>query len=195
MELLGIYIMTNILVAQSYEGIVTVYDNMGNTDKVSAKITIYKMDRDFSITVQLEEEATTGLISMSLYDISRDELFTPDAKNVLSWTIGDTYYQRFDTLKTYAYSDNDENSIIDITSFMVETRINIDGRTDRNRGQESNLQMSPSNFNLINDIYSQRDNFLTYRILDDDVQNRKKFPNQITWSLTKNCWSCYRLLA
>lgn len=168
-----------------YGGIVTVYDNMGNTDKVSAKITIYKMDRDFSITVQLEEEATTGLIRMSLYDISRDELFIPDAKNVLSWTIGDTYYQRFDTLKTYAYSNNDENSIVDITSFMVETRINIDGRTDRNRGQESNLQMSPSNFNLINDIYSQRDNFFTYRILDDDVQNRKMFPNQITWSLTK----------
>lgn len=168
-----------------YGDIVTVYDNRGNTDKVSAKITIHKMDRDFSITVQLEEEATTGLIKMSLYDISRDELFSPDAKDVLLWTIGDTYYQRFDTLKTYAYSDQDENSIVDITSFMVETRINIDGRTDRNRGQESNLQMSPSNFNLINDIYSQRDNFFTYRILDDDVQNRKKFPNQITWSLTK----------
>lgn len=106
-------------------------------------------------------------------------------KFTLRWSQGDTYYQRFDTLKTYAYSDNDENSIIDITSFMVETRINIDGRTDRNRGQESNLQMSPSNFNLINDIYSQGDNFFTYRILDDDVQNRKKFPNQITWSLTK----------
>lgn len=103
----------------------------------------------------------------------------------LRWTQGDTYYQRFDTLKTYAYSDQDENSIVDITSFMVETRINIDGRTDRNRGQESNLQMSPSNFNLINDIYSQRDNFFTYRILDDDVQNRKMFPTQITWSLTK----------
>lgn len=168
-----------------YEGIVTVYDNMGNTDKVSAKITIYKMDRDFSITVQLEEEATTGLISMSLYDISRDELFMSDAKDVLSWTIGDTYYQRFDTLKTYAYSDKDENSIVDITSFMVETRVNIDGRYDRNRGQDSNLQMSPTNFNLLNDVYSQRDNLFTYRILDNDVQSRTDFPNQITWSLSK----------
>lgn len=168
-----------------YGGIVTVYDNMGNTDKVSAKITIYKMDRDFSITVQLEEEATTGLISMSLYDISRDELFIPDAKDVLSWTIGDTYYQRFDTLKTYAYSDKDENSIVDITSFMVETRVNIDGRYDRNRGQDSNLQMSPTNFNLLNDVYSQRDNLFTYRILDKDIQSRTEFPNQITWSLSK----------
>ena len=101
------------------------------------------------------------------------------------WTIGDTYYQRFDTLKTYAYDDKAQNSIIDITSFMVETRINIDGRTDRNRGQESNLQMSPTNFNLMNDVYSQRDNFFTYRILDEDLQARTNFPNQITWSLTK----------
>lgn len=103
----------------------------------------------------------------------------------LLWSIGDTYYQRFDTLKTYAYSDSDQNSIIDITSFMVETRVNIDGRYDRNRGQESNLQMSPTNFNLMNDVYSQRDNFFTYRILDDDVQSRTRFPNQITWSLSK----------
>lgn len=103
----------------------------------------------------------------------------------LKWTQGDTYYQRFDTLKTYAYSDKDENSVVDITSFMVETRINIDGRTDRNRGLESNLHMSPTNFNLMNDIYSQKDNFFTYRILDKDVQARTSFPNQITWSLTK----------
>lgn len=106
-------------------------------------------------------------------------------ESTLEWTQGDTYYQRFDTLKTYAHDDAAHNSIVDITSFMVETRINIDGRTDRNRGQESNLTMSPTNFNLINDVYSQKDNFFTYRILDEDLQARTNFPNQITWSLTK----------
>ena len=104
---------------------------------------------------------------------------------LLEWKEGDTYYQRFDTLKTYAHDDAAQNSIVDITSFMVETRVNIDGRYDRNRGQESNLQMSPNNFNLMNDVYSQKDNFFTYRILDDEVQARTKFPNQITWSLSK----------
>lgn len=108
-----------------------------------------------------------------------------EAQPYIKWDIGDTYYQRFDTLKTYAHDDSAQNSIVDITSFMVETRVNIDGRYDRNRGQESNLQMSPNNFNLINDIYSQNDNFFTYRILDDDVQNRTNFKNQITWSLSK----------
>lgn len=155
------------------------------TDTETAQIKIFKHDRDFSIQVVLDYEVLTGLNSMSLYDISRDELFKSYNNDVVRWTIGDTYYQRFDTLKTYAYSDKDENSIVDITSFMVETRVNIDGRYDRNRGQDSNLQMSPTNFNLINDAYSQRDNFFTYRILDKDVQKRTYFPNQITWSLSK----------
>jgi hypothetical protein len=41
---------------------------------------------------------------------------------------GDTYFQRYDCLKTYPFTESDYNSIVDITSFMVETRINIDGR-------------------------------------------------------------------
>lgn len=119
------------------------------------------------------------------WEVGGDSLIPSSIESSVNWNTGDTYYQRFDTLKTYAYSDKDENSIVDITSFMVETRINIDGRYDRNRGQDSNLQMSPNNFNLLNDVYSQRDNFFTYRILDESVQNRTNFPNQITWSLSK----------
>lgn len=51
---------------------------------------------------------------------------------------------------------------------MCETRVNIDGRYDKNRGQVSNLNMTPRNFNLLNEIYSQKDNFFNYRILDKD---------------------------
>lgn len=141
---------------------------------------IYKSENKYGIVFLNLPESYIGEVDIT--DIHyEDWFFTPS----ITWTQGDTYYQRFDTLKTYAYSDSDQNSVIDITSFMVETRINIDGRTDRNRGQESNLQMSPTNFNLMNDVYSQRDNFFTYRILDKDLQARTNFPNQITWSLTK----------
>lgn len=108
----------------------------------------------------------------------------PSSK-VLKWSIGDTYYQRFDTLKTYAYSDTDENSVIDITSFMVETRLNLDGRYDRNRGQENNLSMSPKNFNLFNKVYTQKNNFFTYSMTSEEAAGRLKFPTQITWSLVK----------
>ena len=73
---------------------------------------------------------------------------------VIYWTEGDTYYQRYDHLKTYPYTFDDINQITDIVSFMCETRVNIDGRTDRNRGQTSNMAVSPTNFNLINKVYS-----------------------------------------
>lgn len=56
---------------------------------------------------------------------------------------GDTWYQRYDCLKTYSYTTEDKNSIIEIGSFMVETHVNIDGRYDKNRGQDNNLNMSP----------------------------------------------------
>ena len=68
---------------------------------------------------------------------------------------------------------------------MLESYINIDGRYDRNRGQLNNLYMSPRNFNLLNPVYSQINNFFSYRRLDEDAYKRKWYPNQITWSKTK----------
>ena len=103
----------------------------------------------------------------------------------LRWTEGDTYYQRYDCLKTYPFSNEDTNSIVDICSFMVETRVNIDGRYDRNRGQLSNLTMNPLNFNLINTGYTQRNNFFNYKILDHNLFNNDYYPNYVTWTKTK----------
>lgn len=65
---------------------------------------------------------------------------------------------------------------------MCETRVNIDGRYDRNRGQSSNLNISPQNFNLLNKVYTQRNNFFNYRIFDQDYYKVIKFPNQVLWS-------------
>ena len=98
---------------------------------------------------------------------------------------GDTYYQRYDCLKTYPFTPEDVNQIVEIGSFMLESYVNIDGRYDRNRGQANNLNMTPQNFNLLNPVYSQRDNFFTYRIQEDDYYKNKEYPNQITWSKTK----------
>lgn len=104
---------------------------------------------------------------------------------VLEFNYGDTYYQRYDCLRVYPFTLEDENSITDIVSFMCETKVNIDGRYDRNRGNASNLYMTPTNFNLINPVYTQKNNFFTYRILDDDYYNLNKFPATITWSTQK----------
>lgn len=101
------------------------------------------------------------------------------------YSYGDTYFQRWDCLKTYPFSNDDINQIVEIGSFMLETRVNIDGRYDRNRGQVSNLNMSPINFNLFNPVYNQTDNFFTYRILDESYYKTNKFSNQITWTKEK----------
>lgn len=69
---------------------------------------------------------------------------------------------------------------------MTESHVNIDGRYDRNRGQNSNLAMSPQNFNLINDVYSQTDNFFNYRILDSDYYDQNYYSSMVTWSTVKN---------
>ena len=103
----------------------------------------------------------------------------------IKWCEGDTYYQRYDCLKTYPFTMEDQNSVVDILSFMCETRVNIDGRYDRNRGQASNLYMSPKNFNLINPAYSQHNNFFQYRTINANKLRLNKFPNTITWTKTK----------
>lgn len=103
----------------------------------------------------------------------------------IKWVEGDTYYQRYDHLKTYPYTLEDQNSIVDIISFMCETRVNLDGRYDKNRGQSNNTYMTPINFNKINMAYSQRDNFFTYRSINHDVFNIDRFPTTITWSKEK----------
>lgn len=103
----------------------------------------------------------------------------------LNYRWGDTYFQRFECLKTYAFTQEDKNQVVEIASFMCETRVNIDGRYDRNRGQTSNLNMSPKNFNLLNPVYSQMDNFFSYKMLDKDEYKKKFFLNTVTWTKTK----------
>jgi hypothetical protein len=99
---------------------------------------------------------------------------------------GDTYFQRYDCLKTYPFTFESQNSITEIVSFMCETRVNIDGRYDRNRGNDNNLTVSPANFNLINKAYSQRNTFFPQSYLRKDLFNTSRFPNSVTWSLEKH---------
>lgn len=101
------------------------------------------------------------------------------------WTEGDTYYQRYDHIKTYPFTTEDQNQVTDIISFMCETRVNIDGRYDRNRGQTSNFAITPKNFNLMNDVYSQQNNFFNYRTINPNKLNLDNFHNSITWTKTK----------
>ena len=101
------------------------------------------------------------------------------------WTEGDTYFQRYDCLKTFPYSNESENNIVEILSFMCESRVNIAGRYDKNRGLEDNTFITNENFNLLNTAYSQKDNFFSYRDLDSRF-DLTKFRSQLTWTKTKS---------
>lgn len=112
-----------------------------------------------------------------------------DPKNdqqTINWVWGDTWYQRYDCLKTYPFTFEDENQVIEIASFMCETFTNIDGRYDKNRNQTNNFSISPTNYNLINPVYSQKNNFFTYRILDEDYYKINSYPAQFIWTEVKN---------
>jgi hypothetical protein len=99
-------------------------------------------------------------------------------------TFGDTYYQRWDCLKTYPSTEEDVNQNVDITSFMVESHINLDNRTDKNRGK-FNIMTRPTNFNLFNNVYNNNNDIFVYQTkISDFVTNC--YPNQFVWTLNKN---------
>lgn len=98
---------------------------------------------------------------------------------------GDTYFQKYDCLKTFPNSTEDENSLVNIHSFMCETRINLDGRYDKNRGTD-NLGTNPSIFNRHNPVYNQPNDFYQYSVsLEEKTEDYSHYPCQITWSKTK----------
>ena len=115
-----------------------------------------------------------------------DENNVPKNYLTIQWSEGDTYYQRYDHIKTYPFTLEDQNAVTDIISFMCETRVNIDGRYDRNRGQTSNLAITPENFNKLNDVYSQKNNFFNYRTINPNKLSLDNFHNSITWTKTKS---------
>lgn len=105
----------------------------------------------------------------------------PISEGKVEWIWGDTWFQKYDCLKTYPFTFEDINQVIEIGSFYCESRINIDGRYDRNRGSTS-FTLSPTNFNLINPVYSQLDTFFSSRMLDDDYYKIVDYPSQFLWS-------------
>jgi hypothetical protein len=105
---------------------------------------------------------------------------------IINFLQGDCYFQRFDSLKTYPFTNEDTNSIIELFSTTLETYVNLDFRYDKNRGGGNNTALLYTNFNLYNHrAYEQSGNFFTYHGLDYSNLSDNSFPNTITWSLEK----------
>jgi len=115
----------------------------------------------------------------------------------LVYCFGDTWLTRYDCLKTYPFALDVENSIVDIFSFMCESRVCVDGRYDKNRfntyssATNSNsispaFTFSPINFNKLNQVYNQLDNFFGSTPLDEDFYKDEEYETTFTWTKTKN---------
>lgn len=111
--------------------------------------------------------------------------FTSDTFSLISKR-GDWYYQRYDCLKTIPYSNTKENSVIDIFSCMLETTMNLDGRTDKQRILNDYTLISEESFNTYNNAYSGDFNLITGVILDNDKYSEDEYKNQITWTEEKS---------
>lgn len=106
--------------------------------------------------------------------------------STIGWGLeGDTYYQRWDNIRTYPTSDSDVNQNIDAISIMVETYKNLDGdyRNLRGRTDVVNLTIDNTN-NVLNEVYSQTNNYITTAILDNKFED-STHPTLYAWSLVK----------
>ena len=140
--------------------------------------------------VELRQNPGTLRYGGNTIEALRNNLWIPAGPSLpiengkVEWIWGDTWYQKYDCLKTYPFTFEDINQVIEIGSFYCETRVNMDGRYDRNRGSTS-FTLSPTNFNLVNPVYSQLDTFFTSRVLDDDYYKVSDYPNQFLWTEAK----------
>lgn len=150
-----------------------------------AGLPIVEIYRDIDSNTLYGGKSEDALKANTWIPISEPFAIASNSSTTLTSMWGDTYYQTFECLKTYAFTQEDINQVVDIASFICETHVNIDGRYDRNRMQIDNLNMTPQNFNLLNPVYSQLNNFFSYKILDEDSYDRTDYSNVITWSLTK----------
>ena len=105
--------------------------------------------------------------------------------NIMYANQGDTYFQRWDCLKTKPAATTDvTNGVIDITSLMLETHINIDGRHDNQREMGYIASIDTEKYGQLNSVYTQQNNFFVQRDLDVDY-NLDTYRSAITWTLDK----------
>jgi hypothetical protein len=70
--------------------------------------------------------------------------YTKNKRQVrLTWSYGDTYISRFDSLKTYSGGTENKNNVTEILSFYCESHVNPDSRYDNNRNKNDNTPMTP----------------------------------------------------
>ena len=67
---------------------------------------------------------------------------------------------------------------------MVESRVNLNGKTDKNMSTSDYTLINPETFNSINKMYTKQDSFNTSVVLDSS-NTITSYPTQFTWTKEK----------
>lgn len=127
-------------------------------------------------------ELNTFIEASSRHKLTDDD---SDDSLVIIGNMGDTYFQRWDCLKTVPYGEKPVNGVIESLSMMVESHINLDGRTDLSRGINKLASVNTEELNLLNTVYSQPNNFI--QSYDTDViADNDSYRTTITWTKSKH---------
>lgn len=95
---------------------------------------------------------------------------------------GDHFFTTHLILKSYPYGDNEKQGITDIVEVPLLSRINGAGRYDNNIGNYKAYWAKESTYGLINDSYSQTNNFFQFFANTD---KELEYENYISWTLPK----------
>lgn len=136
---------------------------------------MYLVEIEKQVSNQYGGYSKNSIMQNNFIPCSNGEII--DQENVIVYGIdGDTYYQRFDFIKTEPFDSNSEQKFTEGVSYMACSFINLDGRYDRHRYDPDLFAKHKGNFGLYNDAYSQLNNYFQYKTLDyinlnDDVKN------------------------
>lgn len=166
-------------------------DVIVNAVNQHSKLVEASIDRNGNLVLTAKQAGTsTGLrstaISVDDTDYATGEFSKGESiKRVVAiGNEGDTFFQRWDAVKTTPRSTDDTNQVVEVASVMLESHINLDGRTDIERGNTNLVDIDWSTFGQLNNVYSQTDNFQSSIDYDASL-NLDTYPTSITWTLPK----------
>lgn len=156
-------------------------EDIGYNEVEQALLYIAELYQDLSVS---DIYGTTTEENLSKYTWVPISTWAPLQENSLMVGYGDCFIGRWECLKTYAYSKDDIQSYIDITSVVLESDTNLESRCDNYKGTHNASVIDASKFNIFNPVYNQQDNLFSYRTLTSS-ELIDDFQNQICWSEVK----------
>lgn len=160
-------------------------DDTIEKDIISNNLNSFFDNKDFVYIAELcRENVDVDFSNLNNWCIAGDTVKIPSDSDyaTLFWTEGDTYFQRYDLLKTVPYSTGEkENNIVEILSCFLESHVNGAGRYDTLRGLKDNTMIDENSFKL-NENYNQENNLQQFSTFKPEDLELSGLSNWITWS-------------